>query len=185
MRLFIALTPPPEVQQVVWDAFAALRRRSYPVKWVRPDGIHITLKFLGEVPEDRQPELVRSLGEAVQGAKAVTLVVQGAGAFPDPRRPRVFWAGVVPEPAIELLANAVERVFEPLGFPTEARAFRPHLTVGRAARDARATDFAGIAEALEGLALEASAVLEGVDLMKSVLRPDGAVYQRVHRERLS
>jgi len=155
------------------------------VKWVRPEGIHITLKFLGEVAPEREGELIRSLGDASRGAKPVTLVVQGAGAFPDPRRPRVFWAGMASEPAIELLANAVERVFEPLGFPTEARAFRPHLTVGRAARDARSADFAGVAEALNDLAVEASAVLDGVDLMKSVLRPDGAVYQRVHRERLS
>lgn len=185
MRLFVALTPPSDVQQAVWDAFAPLRRRPYPVKWVRPDGIHITLKFLGEVSEDRQAELVGALGEAVQGARVVTLVVQGAGAFPDPKRPRVFWAGVAPDPATELLADRVERVFAPLGFPTEARAFRPHLTLGRAARHARAGDFAGVDQALEALPVEGSAVIDGVDLMKSVLRPDGAVYQRIHRERLS
>ncbi|HJQ66203.1 MAG TPA: RNA 2',3'-cyclic phosphodiesterase [Gemmatimonadales bacterium] len=185
MRLFVALTPPSDVQQAVWDAFAPLRRRPYPVKWVHPDGIHLTLKFLGEVGEDRQAELVGALGEAVQGARAVTLVVQGAGAFPDPKRPRVFWAGVAPDPAIELLADRVERVFAPLGFPTEARAFRPHLTLGRAARHARTGDFAGVESALETLPVDGSAVVDGVDLMKSVLRPDGAVYERVHRERLS
>jgi 2'-5' RNA ligase len=114
----------------------------------------------------------------------VTLGVQGAGAFPTPKRPRVFWAGVAPDPAIELLADRVEKVFAPLGFPTEARAFRPHLTLGRAARDARAEDFAGVEEALETLPVEATCILDGVDLMKSTLRPDGAVYQRVHRERL-
>jgi len=185
VRLFVALTPPSDVQQAVWDAFAPLRRRPYPVKWVRPEGIHITLKFLGEVADERQGELVGALGKAVQGARAVTLVVQGAGAFPDPRRPRVFWAGVAPDPAIELLADRVERVFAPLGFPSEARAFRPHLTVGRAARHARVADFAGVASALDALPVEGSAVVEGVDLLHSVLRPDGAVYQRVHRERLS
>lgn len=185
MRAFVALTPPPEVQRAIWDAFAPLRDRPYPVKWVRPEGIHITLKFLGEVIDDREPDLVRALGDVVGGARAIIMVVGGAGAFPDPERPRVFWAGVAPDPAIELLADRVERVFAPLGFPTEARAFRPHLTVGRASRDARRRDFEGIASALEGVALETSAVLDGVDLMRSVLRPDGAVYHRVHRERLS
>ena len=185
MRLFVALTPPPDVQRAVWDAFAPLRDRAYPVKWVQPDGIHLTLKFLGEVGEDRQPEMVHALSEVVSGARTITLVVNGGGAFPDPKHPRVFWAGVAPDPAIELLADRAERVFAPLGFPTEARAFRPHLTVGRAARDARRSDFDGTAAALEAMAVEASAVLDGVDLMKSVLRPDGAVYHRVHRERLS
>jgi 2'-5' RNA ligase len=154
------------------------------VKWVPPDGIHITLKFLGEVPEQRQPELVRALGEAVIGARTVTLVVSGAGAFPDPQRPRVLWAGIAPDPAIELLADRVERVFAPLGFPTEGRAFRPHLTLARAARRARPLDFAGLAGALEELSVEASAVVDGVELMQSVSHPGGTGYQRVHRERL-
>ena len=184
MRLFIALTPPPEVQRAVWDAFAPLRARAMPVKWIPPDGIHLTLKFLGEVDEGRLAELSGALVDAVAGARAISLVVRGAGAFPDARRPRVFWAGVEPDPAIELLQDRVERVFGPLGFPTEGRAFRPHLTLGRAGKGAHAREFAEVEEAMEGLAVEAAAVLDGVDLMRSVLRPDGAVYQRVHRERL-
>lgn len=185
MRLFVALTPPPDVQQAIWKAFAPLRVRSYPVKWIPAEGIHATLKFLGEVEESRAPDLVRALGEAVSGARTVTLVVNGAGAFPDGNRPRVFCAGIAPDPALELLADRIERVFAPLGFPTEARAFHPHLTLGRAARNSRPRDFAGMAAALEALPVEASAVVDGVELMNSVLRPEGPGYQRIHRERLS
>jgi 2'-5' RNA ligase len=185
VRLFVALTPPPEVQRAVWAAFAPLRARAVPVKWVRPDGIHLTLKFLGEVPDARSAELSAALGEVVVGAKAIALVVRGAGAFPDPQRPRVFWAGVEPDPAIELLQDQVERVYAPLGFPTEARAFRPHLTLGRAGRRAGPRDFSGIERALADLTVEATALLEGVDLIQSVLQGEGAVYHRVHRERLS
>jgi 2'-5' RNA ligase len=184
VRLFVALTPPLLVQRAVWDAFAPLRARALPVKWVAPDGIHLTLKFLGEVPDDRLAELRGALVNAVVGARVISLVVRGAGAFPDPRRPRVFWAGVEPDPAIELLQNQVERVFAPLGFPTEGRAFRPHLTLGRAGKHARVREFAEVEQALANLAVEAAALLDGVDLMRSVLRPDGAVYERVHRERL-
>lgn len=185
MRLFVALTPPPDVQQVVWGAFAPLRRRDLPVKWVPPEGVHLTLKFLGEVDETRQTELQAALGAAARGVRPIALAVRGAGVFPDLDRPRVFWAGVESDPALELLADGVERSFASLGFATEARAFRPHLTLGRAARSARPRDFAGLGEMLNGLALEAAAVLDGVDLVQSVPGPAGTVYHRVHRERLS
>jgi 2'-5' RNA ligase len=183
--LFVALTPPPDVQRTVWEAFAPLRRRPLPVKWVPSEGLHLTLKFLGEVSADRRDEIIAALGSSVRGARSMSLAIGGAGVFPDVERPRVFWAGVEPDPGLELLADQVERCFAPLGFPTEGRAFRPHLTVGRAARDARPRDFAGLGELLGSIAVAAGAVVEGVDLMESVRRPAGAVYQRAHRERLS
>ena len=185
MRLFIALTPPPDVQREVWDAFAPLRERPLPVKWVPPENVHLTLKFLGEVRSERQAEIVGALASAARGTKTITLVVRGAGAFPNARAPRVVWAGIEPDPAIEILADRVERSCAPLGFPPEGRPFRPHLTLGRAERDARARDWAGAAELLDGLAVAASAVLDGVDLVRSELRRGGSVYHRVHRERLS
>ena len=185
MRLFIALTPPPDIQREVWDAFAPLRARELPVKWVPPENVHLTLKFLGEVEARRQEEITGALAAAAQGTRPITLVVRGAGTFPNPRVPRVIWAGIEPDPAIELLADRVERSYAPLRFPTEGRPFRPHLTLGRAARDARARDWAGVAELLDGLSVDATAVLDGVDLVRSELRRGGSVYHRVHRERLS
>jgi 2'-5' RNA ligase len=185
VRLFVALTPPPDVQRAVWEAFAPLRNRELPVKWVPPEGVHLTLKFLGDVAEERREELMGALGSAAAGTRPIALAVRGAGAFPDLDRPRVFWAGVESDAALELLADGVERSFAPLGFPTEARAFRPHLTVGRASRNARPRDFAGVGDCVVALAVESAAVVDGVDLVQSLLRPVGAVYQRIHRERLS
>lgn len=185
MRLFIALTPPPEVQRAIWAAFRPLRARELPVKWVSPDGVHLTLKFLGEVPDERRDELVAALGRAAGGTRPIPLAVRGPGVFPDPTRPRVFWAGVEPGPALELLADRVERGFAPLGFPTEGRPFRPHLTVGRAKRSARPRDFDGMDRMLEGVLVTADAVLETVDLVRSSPGPEGSVYHTVHRERLS
>lgn len=185
MRLFIALTPPPEVQRTVWEAFRPLRARDLPVKWVSPEGVHLTLKFLGEVGDERRDELVATLGAAAVGMRPIALAVRWAGVFPAPERPRVFWAGVEPDPALELLADRVERGFAPLGFPTEGRPFRPHLTVGRARRNARPREFAGMDRMLEGVVVTADAVLETVDLMRSTPGPEGSVYHTVHRERLS
>ncbi|HKW42395.1 MAG TPA: RNA 2',3'-cyclic phosphodiesterase [Gemmatimonadales bacterium] len=184
MRLFLALNLPVAVREALWNVTAPLRDAGMPVKWVRGDGIHVTLKFLGEVADEREPELVAALGRAASGGRALALALGGFGVFPDFRRPRVVWAGIAPEPALEILQHRIEQEFAPLGFPTEARPFRPHVTLGRAAREARARDFAGLAAALDRLAFAESALVEAVDLMQSTLQSGGAVYHVRHSERL-
>jgi RNA 2',3'-cyclic 3'-phosphodiesterase len=171
----------------LWDAIRPLRDLDLPVKWVRPEGIHLTLKFLGDVEDTSEAELRAALGSAAGAGepRGITLQVDGFGAFPDARRARVIWAGVTPEPALELLQHRVEQAFAPLGFPTEARAFRPHVTLGRAARDARPRDLAALEPALDSATFTATALVATVDLMQSTLESRGAVYHVKHRERLS
>jgi 2'-5' RNA ligase len=113
------------------------------------------------------------------------LQITGFGAFPDYHRPRVLWAGVTPDPGLELLQHGVEQAFAPLGFPTEARAFRPHVTLGRAARDARPRDFTGLEAILAGTDFDETVTVAEVDLMQSTLKPDGPVYQVKYHGRLS
>jgi 2'-5' RNA ligase len=159
-----------------------------PVKWVRPENIHLSLKFLGDVEETREPELAAALTRAAgtrHEPRPLTLQITGFGVFPDYHRPHVLWAGVTPEPGLELLQHGVEQEFAPLGFPTEARAFRPHVTLGRAARDARPRDFTGLEEILAGTDFDATVTVAEVDLMQSTLQPTGPVYQVKYHERLS
>src|SRR5437588_619730 len=183
-RLFVALNLPPPVREALWAATTPLRELELPVNWVRGDGIHLTLKFLGEVADEREPEVAGALGRAAAGARALPLVLGGFGAFPDFRRPRVVWAGIAPEPGLEILQHRVEQEFAPLGFSTEARPFRPHVTLGRARREARPRDFAGLESALAGLEFAETAVVSALDLMQSTLRSGGAVYNVRHSERL-
>ena len=176
----MALNLPPSVREAVWAAAAPLRELRLPVNWVRSDGLHLTLKFLGEVPEEQEPELQGALAQAAgsgAGGRSIPLVLGGFGVFPDQRRPRVVWVGIAPDPALELLQHRVEQAFAPLGFPTEGRPFRPHLTLGRAARDARGAAFHGLADALAGLEYAETVLVESVDLMASTLQRGGAVYQ--------
>lgn len=176
----------------MWDALAPLRppqrREKLPVKWVRPENIHLSLKFLGDVEESRASELYTALQRAA-GARAeprpLALQVRGFGVFPDYRRPHVLWVGVTPEPGLELLQHSVEQAFAPLGFPTEARAFRPHVTLARASRAARPREFAGLEELLSGIDFEETVSVPEVDLMQSTLNPEGPVYQVKYHERLS
>lgn len=180
MRLFIAINLPPDLRQRLWEAAEPLRTAGYPVRWVAPDGVHLTLKFLGEVKPDREPQVVAAIGLAVQGAKRFTLSVGGFGAFPSLSRPRVVWAGCEPVPALELLQHRVEQELERLGFPLEGRAFHPHLTLGRAQRDARAGAFRDLEDRMDGLTFTGESMVESVDLMESQLARDGARYTRRH-----
>lgn len=181
MRLFIAVNFPDTLRSALWESVEPARRagRTPAVRWVRPDGIHLTLKFLGEVAEERTAELSAALHRAVAGIRAFPVTVGGGGAFPDERRPRVLWVGVSPAPALELLQHAVEREFGPLGFPPDGRPFRPHVTLGRAARDAVPTDLRRAAERLVAVAYEETVQVERLELMRSTLRGGGAVYAAV------
>jgi 2'-5' RNA ligase len=180
MRLFVAINFPAELRQNLWRAAEPLRQAGFPVRWVGPEELHLTLKFLGEVAAEREPELIAGLQAAVQGAKPFTLPVGGFGAFPSPSRPRVLWAGCEPLPALEWLQHRVEQEMEQLGFPLEGRAFHPHLTLGRARRDARPADFRDLEDRLQALAFAEEALVQSVDLMQSRLSPSGAHYARRH-----
>jgi 2'-5' RNA ligase len=184
VRLFVAVNLPADLRDAVWAAAEGARRGTTPVRWVGSDGIHVTLKFLGEVADERLDEMRAALGRAAAGLRPFTLTLSGGGVFPNPSRPRVFWVGIDAEPQLELLQHAVEREIAPLGFPTEARAFRPHATLGRAERDAGAAELRRAAERLADAPFAGSALIETVDLMRSSLSPRGARYEAVHRERL-
>jgi 2'-5' RNA ligase len=188
VRLFVALNLPAAVRDALWRAAEPARALDPPVKWVRPEGLHLTLKFLGDVDDATETAVREALARAAGGGetpRAITLALHGFGAFPDAHRPRVFWAGIEAEPPLELLQHRLERELEPLGFPLEGRPFRPHVTLGRAERDAQPARLAKAAAALEGLEFDAAVPVETVDLMRSTLQRSGAVYDVRHRERLS
>ena len=185
MRLFVAINFPAALRQGLWSATESLRAGTLPVRWVEPEGMHLTLKFLGDVADDRQADLADALRRAAAASRAVTLTVAELGAFPDPRRPRVVWAGVSPEPALELLQHQVEQAFAPLGFPSEGRPFRPHLTLGRAKRDARQAAFTQLEDLLARVSFQETVTVSSVELMRSTPTRAGSTYQAVSSERLS
>ncbi len=181
----MAITFPETLRQGLWSATESLRSDALPVRWVKPEAMHLTLKFLGELAAERQEELAGALQRAAASSRAVTVTVADFGAFPDPRRPRVVWAGVSPEPALELLQHQVEQEFGPLGFPPEGRPFRPHLTLGRAERGAPAGDFRDLEGLLGRLTFEQTVTVSSVELMRSVPTHTGTDYQLVASGRLS
>lgn len=181
LRLFIAVELPAPVLDALADLQRELARAAPPrsVRWVRPEGIHLTLKFLGDTPAGRQRDIEAGMAQAASGIAPFALVVGGLGCFPNFHRPRVVWVGMSGElGALHALRDAVEAAIAPLGFPTEARAFSPHLTLGRVSRDASKGDVAALGRALERLEVGALGefTVGRFSLIRSQLQPDGAVY---------
>ncbi len=179
-RLFVAINLPQDVRQGVWDAAAGLREGSAPIKWVRVECIHLTLKFLGNVLQDREAAVTEAVEAAVAGTKPFPLVISGFGVFPQRGAPRVVWVGCEPSPALEILQHRIEQRLEPVGFPLELRTFSPHLTLGRAKRGARPSDFGDLRTLIHELDHSAESFVEHVDLMESTLGRDGPRYTVRH-----
>jgi len=188
-RLFVALEPPAPVRRRLAAIAVELRRdagrAADEIRWVAPENVHLTLQFLGAVPEERVPDVEAALHGAATGARPLALEVRGAGGFPNARRPRVLWAGLAGDIApLTALAAEVGRRLAPLGFPPEDRPFSPHLTLGRA-RDRRGAP--GLAGALASAAQAAGTPWRASELtlFESHLSPKGPRYEVVARFALS
>jgi 2'-5' RNA ligase len=183
LRLFSAL----ELSAPITESLAALSHRlreqlpRQSVRWVQPRHIHLTLKFYGEVKPELVTALQESLTHATLGRAPVTLALNGLGLFPNAVRPRVVWVGLGGElDALGALQAAVEQGAAGLGFPPEARAFTPHLTLGRVTENLRPPDRPRIGAALRALAFSPQTfTVEQVALIRSELKPAGPVYTRL------
>ena len=188
IRAFIAVELPAELKRELAELEAQLKKNSPPVvKWVDPNNIHITLKFLGEISEDSIEELMLAIEEAAQGILPFQLEVRGVGAFPNLERPQVLWTGVKGE--LEKIAQLQERIesnTEQLGFPRESRAFSPHLTLGRVRNEARPNERHRLGKLLTDTSFTATNNIDvhAVDLMRSHLTPTGAIYSCVSSVKL-
>ncbi|MGD8276482.1 MAG: RNA 2',3'-cyclic phosphodiesterase [Gemmatimonadota bacterium] len=181
MRLFVAINLPEAERTRLHHAAADLRRSALPVRWVARDALHLTLAFLGEVAEPRL-DTIRSALERVGAERtAFEVVVGGLGAFPSAKRPRVVWVGIEAAPELLALQRDVEAALAPLGFEPEARPFSPHLTLGRARRDARPGDFGAFERLAQAMRYGATVPVRSVDLMQSHLSSAGARYERIAR----
>ena len=133
MRLFVALEIPDEVRRAIAEMITRLQDVARGARWVRAEGVHVTLKFIGETPAER----VAVIEQALRGAGAagiagpVEATFRGVGFFPNERHPRVFWSGVDASSNLAELAREVDTHLSPLGIAAESREFRPHLTLAR------------------------------------------------------
>jgi 2'-5' RNA ligase len=184
IRSFIAIELPLLVKQELTVLESLLKKRSpQVVRWVDPQGIHITLKFLGDIADDRIDEINMAIDEATQGLSPFHMELQEVGAFPNLNRANVIWVGAKGElDKLAYLQKQIESNMAQLGFPPEERAFTPHMTLGRVRNYTSPDDRKKLGLILSQTTFTSSQVItvESVNLMKSQLTSSGAIYTRLY-----
>ena len=181
IRSFIAIDLPQETREKLAAIQEQLKQGRAGVRSVKPAGIHLTLKFLGNILPAQADDIAAAAAQVVRDEPPLTLCAAGLGTFPSPRKPRVIWLGLRGE--VERLANiqaGVEKALEPLGFAREGRGFSPHLTIGRVKDRHRLQPLIDAMSTLE-LPEFNSFDADEIILYKSELRPTGAIYTKLHR----
>jgi 2'-5' RNA ligase len=180
IRSFIAIELPEEAKEGLARLRKELERGEHKfVKWVDPGGIHLTLKFLGNIPSKRVAEITEAIKEAAQGISPFHLEISGLGAFPSLRQARVLWVGIGGEvDKLSRLQQNIDSTLAALGFAKEERPFVPHLTLARIRQGASPPERRSFGELVGSTTFEDKypVEVEAVRLMRSQLTPAGAIY---------
>jgi len=180
IRSFVAIELPEQARKGLARLRRELERDEHGfVKWVDPHGIHLTLKFLGNIPSGRVAEITEAMKKATQGISPFQLEISGLGAFPSLKQARVFWVGVSGELAkLSGLQQNIDSELAALGFAREERPFVPHLTLARIREGASPSERRSFGELVGSTVCEDKypVEVEAVRLMRSQLTPAGAIY---------
>ena len=183
IRTFIAIHVHETVQKKIADFQNRLKPYGGDIRWVRPESIHVTLKFLGDVDAEQIRLIAESIKMSVSTAGSFDISVKGTGVFPNVQRPRVLWVGIDKgSEELKDLAEKIEEVCSEFGFKRERRAYSAHLTIGRV-RSPKGID--PLIETLHTIGFEGGLYhVEEIAVMKSDLLKTGAVYTALHQIKL-
>ena len=181
MRAFIAIELPPEVRNALGSLEAELKTSGADVKWVKPENIHLTLKFLGERDEKKIKETMRILDEVCAEKNSFSASVSSIGAFPNLDAPRVIWVGIGNGSAqIKEIACELEERISKLGIPKEDREFSTHITLGRTHSGLKRKELTEKIKAIEinySSRKDLKFEVNKITLLKSTLTPGGPIYE--------
>jgi len=181
IRAFIAIELPEETKKKLIELEASLQEKKYPAKWVLPENMHLTLKFLGDIGTDSIPNIRDVMEEAVLYTTPFKLGVSGVGVFPNMRRIQIIWAGVTGElsPLNELQKN-LDTGLKNLGFAPESRPFTAHLTLARMRDEASPGERETAGKIISTVQIKAPEFqVKAINLIKSELKREGPVYTRI------
>ena len=183
IRCFIALELTSGIQQKLAAILKILKENiSEGVKWVPPENIDLTLKFLGDVQVEDIDPVKRGLEQAVGGIHPIRVSLTGLGAFPGMAKPRVVWVGLEADPVTGLLVNNIDQVIGKIGYPGDNKPLTPHLTLGRTSKSINSRQMVLLSNFLKSnpFQIDMQDTLRNVTLFRSSLTPSGAVYNRLY-----
>jgi len=176
LRTFIAINLSPEIKNTLSELIKELAQGDRSIKWVSEDGMHLTLKFLGEIGKEKVAEIENLLRSVSEKYRPFLLKLKGTGFFPANRKAaRVLWVGIEEEKTLEALQLKLEGELEKLGFPREERRFHPHLTLGRVKNPSNLEQTLSLLEKYRERSFGEMTV-EKITFFQSTLRPTGAEY---------
>ncbi len=185
LRLFIAIELDDKVKQALDILQERLKRELPGLRWVKPNNIHLTLKFLGYTEEDKLPRLKEIVSKAAEETQSFTVTFSGLGAFPNTRNPRIIWVGVKEmSGALQTIVERLEKQVTALGLEAEKRSYKPHLTLGRVKERVGRKNFTDILAPFKNEDVGRVVVGE-ISLIRSDLTPKGPIYTTVHSAKLT
>lgn len=180
IRAFIAIELPRDIKRTLSKMQSRLKSGSRtPVKWVAPENLHLTLKFLGNTDSGKMDDILKAVKDGIGGVRPFTVIIGGLGVFPNPRRPQVVWTGLTGDtPLLAKLQQGMDSALAPLGFKAENRPFRPHLTIGRVRDSASPAEREDLGRLINTMAAAGghTFAVDAVHLIKSRLTREGPVY---------
>lgn len=183
-RIFVAIDLSPQIKKAIAAHIQQLRQEwpKATIGWVRPENLHLTLKFIGEVPAERLNDIANAVERAIIGCTPFTFDISGSGAFPVRGTPRVLWIGVTANRPLSRLHTNLEKELAEIGIPREAKDFHPHLTVGRVRAS---TNVREVSELHRGIGYTPHKLSVGhVSVIESTLAHTGAVYSERSKHKL-
>lgn len=175
LRCFIAIVIPDSLKKQIIEMTDLLKKYDADIKWVNPENIHLTLKFLGNTPQSLLTKINETINEAVLPYSPFYIKIYGTGVFPHKKHPRVIWIGIKDSEILINLRNAIEQSISSLGYQKDEKGFKPHLTLGRVRSQ---KGIMHIINSLEDFKDKdfGSIYVDNIKLMKSDLKPKGAEY---------
>jgi RNA 2',3'-cyclic 3'-phosphodiesterase len=184
IRAFIAVDLPVKILDQLGKISQSLKRDipTGGIRWVPVKNIHLTLMFLGDVTLSNLDPISKTLDAELASFNQVKIQLEGLGAFPSVKKPRVLWIGIAYPPELKTIYNSIQQNIGALGYPRDERAFSPHLTLGRVSQNITSADLFQISQVIESHPIGSlgSALIDSIHLYQSDLRPGGAVYTKLY-----
>jgi 2'-5' RNA ligase len=180
LRTFIAVDFPIEIKEKIIEITAYFQSKLPPaqIKWVEPDHMHLTLKFMGETPHDKLVQIKQSIHQVISVFPSFEIEIKALGMYPNNQRPRVIWLGINAENHLILLHNQLDQALKGEGIKSDRRPFSPHLTIGRVRRNADQESIIQIGKILSQFKIASlgSIKIDEILYYQSVLTPQGPIY---------